>query len=136
MKASCMESFTANQLMTLAQHWRLAAQTLNTYQAAHWTEFSVEQHLDINAYQNSLLNRANDLETGQIRAIIHDALPAYAEVITTINGARASLLKSESLAVGLNIGAMIVALAAAVARGHLKSIDVALRELDELRTMG
>ncbi|MBC8152910.1 MAG: hypothetical protein H7Z72_08375 [Bacteroidetes bacterium] len=131
-----MENFTTEQLLTLAQHWRLIAQALNEYQAAHWANFSVEQHLDVNAYQNSLLNRANDLETGQIRAIIHDALPAYTDSINAIICAAATLRRSNDLAVGLNVGAMTVALAAAVARGHLKSIEVTLRELNELRAMG
>lgn len=130
-----MENFTPDQLLTLAQHWRLAAQTLNAHQTAHWTRFSVEQHLDSNAYQNSLLNRANDLETGQTRAIIHDALPAYTGITQAITSATVDLLRCNDLAVGLNIGAMMVALAAAVARGNLKTIDVTLRELDGLRAM-
>lgn len=131
-----MESFTPDQLLTLAQHWRLAAQTLSVYQTAHWADFSVEQHLDINAYQNSLLSRADDLETGQVRAIINNALPAHPDILDAINRALGTLSRSSDLLVGLNIGAMLVALAAAVARGQLKSIEVALRELDALREMG
>ncbi len=130
-----MESFSVDQLLTLAQHWRLAAQTLNIYQAAHWDEFTVEQHLDINAYQNSLLSRAGDLETGQARAIIHDVLSAYPDILDAITSTTTTLLRTKELPVGLNLGAMMVALAAAVARGHLKSIDVAIRELDDLRGM-
>ncbi len=109
---------------------------LNQYQGMHWSEFSVEQHLDINAYQNSLLNRAHDLETGQVRAIVHEALPAYDQIIRVSSDVIALLSEDTPLSISLNIGAMTVALAAAVARGHLKSIDVALRELTELRTMG
>lgn len=130
-----MTSFTADQLLTLGQHWRLIAQVLNEYQAAHWAEFSVEQHLDVNAYQNSLLNRANDLETGAVRAIIHDALPAYMDVLNAVTYVKNTLLLNKDLVVGLNIGAMTVALAAAVARGHLKSIEVTLRELTDLQAM-
>lgn len=131
-----MKSFTDDQLLVLAQQWRVTARTLNSYQTAHWNEFSVEQHLDINTYQNSLLSRAHDLETGQIKAIIHDASPAYSTILTTINQAINYLPKVKDLSIGLNVGAMTVALAAAIARGHLKTIEVTLRELDELRRMG
>lgn len=130
-----MESFSPEQLLTLAQHWRLAAQTLNVYQAAHWAEFSVEQHLDLNACQNSLLSRAADLETGQVRAIINNALPAYAGILNAIGRILVTLPASKEITTGLSIGAMLVALAAALARGQLKSIDVVLRELSELREM-
>ncbi len=130
-----MESFTDDQLTSLAQQWRTVARLLNAYQALHWAEFSVEQHLDMNACQNSLLNRANDLETGQTRAILNEALPAYDQIMRAVNKAANTLSNAKNLTVSLNIGAMTVALAAATARGHLKSIDIALRELAGLQAM-
>ena len=127
-----MENFTDAQLRSFAQQWRSVARLLNAYQALHWTAFSVEQHLDMNACQNSLLNRANDLETGQTRAILNEALPAYDQIMDAVNAAILALQGDRSLTTVLTIGAITVALAAATARGHLKNIDAALRELTGL----
>ena len=56
-----MEDFTPNQLNGIIKGYYSMARALNEYQVIHWAELSHEQQLDLNAYQNSLLNRAQDL---------------------------------------------------------------------------
>lgn len=111
------------------------AQALNEYQVLHWSELSHEQHLDLNAYQNSLLNRAQDLQLQISRpAFINVAEMAMSIQQATVD-AQAVLKHIHNLTIALNIGAITVALAAYVARANLRGIQTALRELGDLLTL-
>lgn len=127
-----MEDLTPDQLNGITKGYYSMARALNEYQVIHWGELSHEQQLDLNAYQNSLLNRAQDL-------LLRTARPAYANTVMvsagiekTITDARASLKQIRNVVVALNVGALTVALAAYVARADLRGIQTALRELDHL----
>lgn len=111
------------------------AQALNEYQVSHWPELSHEQHLDLNAYQNSLLNRAQDLETLSSRPAFVNVLAMSTNVQRATADAQASLKYINNLTIALNIGALTVALAAYVARANLRGIQTALRELNDLLTL-
>lgn len=108
------------------------AQALNEYQVLHWPELSHEQHLDLNAYQNSLLNRAQDFRKQISR-------PAFANVVDMATGvqqaladAKTSLKYISNTTLALHVGAITVALAAYVSRANLRGIQTVLRELTDL----
>lgn len=108
------------------------ARALNEYQVIHWSELSHEQQLDLNAYQNSLLNRAEDLLLQTVRPAFTNAFTLSAGVEKAMTDARVSLNRIRNVAIALNVGALAVALAAYVARADLRGIQTAQRELDHL----
>lgn len=130
-----MEDFTPEQITGVANGYRSVARALNEFQVMHWPTLTHEQHLDLNAYQSSLLNRAQDLQTMAVR-------PAFAQIAEMVDSiqqatidARNGLKRIQNLTVALNVGAITVALASYVARANLRGIQTALRELGELLTM-
>ncbi len=108
------------------------AYSLNQYQTAHWTRLTLEQQLDINAYQNSLLCRAQDMEDGLTQPTFSNAELLLASVCELTQRAGNELPGMRSLSLALNIGAISVALASAVARSNTQGINNALRELSSL----
>lgn len=127
-----MEDFTPEQIVVIANGYRSMARALNEFQVMRWPEFSHEQHLDINAYQNSLLNRAQDLQASAVRPAFADATAMAEGIRRATKEARDSLKHIRNLTVALNIGAITVALASYVARANLRGIQTALRELGDL----
>ena len=97
-----------------------------------WPEFSHEQQLDLNAYQNSLLNRAHDLQALTVRPAFASATDVTESIERATREAQDSLTHIRSLTVALNVGAITVALASYVARANVRGIQTALRELDNL----
>jgi len=57
-----MGELSRTQLSEMAQVWREMARNLNAYQGINWHDLTTVQHLDLNAYQNSLLTRAQDMD--------------------------------------------------------------------------
>ena len=127
-----MEDFTPEQLVVLANGYQSMARSLNEFQVNNWPDLSFDQHLDLNAYQSSLLNRAQDLQTSAVRPAFKDAAGVVARLQQAIEQAQASLKRLQTISVALNIGAVTVALASYVARANLRGIDTALRELSDL----
>lgn len=108
------------------------AHALNEFQVMRWPEFTHEQQLDLNAYQNSLLNRALDLQSRVVRPAFKQVGEMSMTIRQATDAARAGLHHTHNVVVALNIGAITVALAAYVARANVRGIQTALRELDEL----
>lgn len=127
-----MEDFTPEQVVAIANGYRSMARALNEFQVMRWPEFSHEQHLDLNAYQNSLLNRAQDLQASAVRPAFANATEMAAGIQRATKEAKGSLKRIRNLTVALNVGAITVALASYVARANLRGIQTALRELAEL----
>ena len=127
-----MEDFTSEQIVVIANGYRSMACTLNEFQVMHWPEFSHEQQLDLNAYQNSLLNRAHDLQALAVRPAFTNAAEMAESIQRATQEAKDSLIHIRSLTVALNVGAITVALASYVARANVRGIQTALRELDNL----
>ena len=127
-----MEDFTPEQIVVIANGYRSMARALNEFQVMRWPEFSHEQHLDINAYQNSLLNRAQDLQASAVRPAFADAAEMAEGIRRATKEAKDSLKRIRNLTVALNVGAITVALASYVARANLRGIQTALRELGDL----
>ncbi|WP_338869370.1 hypothetical protein WBJ53_19945 [Spirosoma sp. SC4-14] len=127
-----MEDFTPEHIVSIANGYRMMARTLNEYQVVHWAELSHEQQLDLNAYQNSLLNRAQDLLTLVARPAFTNATDMASAIRRASDEARAGINHIHNVTVALNIGAIIVALASYVARANMRGIQTALRELSEL----
>lgn len=127
-----MNYLDSEQLFALARTWKIAAFSLNQYQGRCWNELSLEQHLDLNAYQNSLLNRALDLESGLTKIGFEDNTHALQTISLVTFEAQKAMQTMNVPSVGLNIGAVLVALAAATARSKVKAIQNALRELEDL----
>ncbi|MVM34194.1 hypothetical protein GO755_29450 [Spirosoma sp. HMF4905] len=127
-----MEDFTPDQRTGIIRSYCNMAQALNEYQVVHWPELSHEQHLDLNAYQNSLLNRAQDLQTLASRPAFVDVTEMAERIQQATADAQSSLKHIHNLPLALNVGAITVALAAYVARANLRGIQTALRELSEL----
>ena len=127
-----MEDLSPDQIVSLATGYRSLARSLNEFQMTHWPEFSVEQHLDLNAYQSSLLNRAQDLQAMAVRPAFANARALTTRVQQATEQAKDSLKKIRNLTVALNVGAIAVALASYVARADLRGIQLALKELGEL----
>ena len=131
-----MEDFTPEQITEITMSCCNMAQALNEYQVLHWPELSHEQHLDLNAYQNSLLNRAQDFRKQTSR-------PAFANVNDIVSGVQQAMSDAKtclkymgSTALALHVGAITVALAAYVSRANLRGIHTVLRELNELLASG
>jgi hypothetical protein len=127
-----MEDFTPEQNGVIANAYCSMARALNQFQVMRWTEFLYEQQLDLNAYQTSLLNRAHDLQTMAARPAFQNPAAMTSAVQQAMSNAESSLTHIRNLSVALNIGAVMVALAAYVARANLRGIETALRELSEL----
>ncbi|GAB3755450.1 hypothetical protein [Spirosoma pomorum] len=127
-----MEDFTPEQLVVLANGYLSIARALNEFQVSHWPDLSVEQHLDLNAYQSSLLNRAQDLHTSAVRPAFKDAADIIARLQQAMEQAQTSLKHLQTINTALNIGAITVALASYVARANLRGIETVLRELNDL----
>lgn len=127
-----MEDFTFDQSIEIARSYYNMARALNEYQALHWPELTHEQQLDLNAYQNSLLNRAHDLQTKTARPAFANADEMANHIRKATEDAKSSLNRIQNLTIALNVGAITVALAAYVARANLRGIQTALRELGEL----
>jgi hypothetical protein len=127
-----MEDFTPEQRVVLANGYQNMARALNEFQVSNWPDLSFDQHLDLNAYQSSLLNRAQDLQTATVRPAFKDAAGVVARLQQAIEQAQASLKRLQTINVALNIGAVTVALASYIARANLRGIDTALRELSDL----
>ncbi|MFD2572120.1 hypothetical protein ACFSUS_15860 [Spirosoma soli] len=127
-----MEDLTPEQIVGIADGFRNMARALNEFQVRHWPELTFEQHLDLNAYQSSLLNRAQDLQTLAVRPAFSRAAEMVASIQQATEEAKASLKRIQSLTLALNVGAITVALASYVARANLRGIQTALRELSDL----
>ncbi|GAA4414187.1 hypothetical protein GCM10023187_43320 [Nibrella viscosa] len=127
-----MNFLTTEQLTALAQTWKVSAYSLHQYQARCWDTLTLEQHLDINAYQSSLLNRAHDLETGTAKIGFEDNVQAIQTISLVAIEAQKLLQSTNTIPIGLNIGAVLVTLAAATARRNTSAMQHALRELDDL----
>jgi hypothetical protein len=127
-----MEDLTPEQIVVIANGYRSMARALNEFQMMRWLEFSTEQHLDINAYQNSLLNRAQDLQTMAVRPAFSNTAEMAAGIQRATQEAKDSLKHIRNLTIALNVGAITVALASYVARANLRGIQTALRELGDL----
>lgn len=127
-----MEDFTPEQLVVLANGYQSIARALNEFQVSQWPDLSVEQHLDLNAYQSSLLNRAQDLQTSAVRPVFKDAAGIVARLQQAMEQAQTSLKRLQTINTALNIGAITVALASYVARANLRGIETVLRELNDL----
>jgi hypothetical protein len=127
-----MENIPPRLVLALADDYRLTAHDLCSFQLRWWSSFSVTQQMDLNACQNSLLTRAQDLDQrssppffAQTSQIVELALAA------TYRG-RHALQTTHNALIGLNIGAIMVALAAGISRASSQNIEVAMRELDDL----
>ncbi|GAB3990108.1 hypothetical protein GCM10028807_16560 [Spirosoma daeguense] len=127
-----MEDFTLEQINSISNGYRNLARALNEFQGQHWLDLADEQHLDLNAYQNSLLNRAHDLQARIVRPAFTNTSDVAEQVRRATNEARTSLHYVNNLPLALNIGAIMVALASYVARPNMRGVQTALRELDEL----
>jgi len=130
-----MEDLTPEQIVELADSYRRTARALAEFQLTHWPDLSHEQHLDLNAYQNSLLNRSQDLMTFSVRLAFHEAGPMIDAILQATEEARSGLKRISNLTLALNVGAITVALAANIARANPKGIQSALKELGELLKM-
>lgn len=127
-----MEDFTPEQITAITTRYQSMARALNELQVRRWPEFSHEQQLDLNAYQSSLLNRAQDLQALTVRPAFKNSVDMVSEVERAMQDAEASLRHIQNLTAALNVGAITVALASYVARANLRGIQTALRELGEL----
>jgi hypothetical protein len=127
-----MEDFTSEHIAVIANGYRSMARALNEFQSSRWPEFSHEQQLDLNAYQNSLLNRAQDLQSMVARPAFRDAAEMTELILRALHNADYQLKHIRNLTVALNVGAITVALASYVARANLRGIQTALRELNNL----
>ena len=127
-----MEDFTPEQIAGIANSYNNVARALNKFQALFWPELTHEQQLDLNAYQNSLLNRVQDIQTRTVRPAFKSATEMATIIRQANDEATLSLQRVTDTTIALNIGAITVALAAYVARANLRGIQTALRELGEL----
>jgi hypothetical protein len=124
-----MGELTRIQLSEMAQVWREMARNLNAYQALHWHDLTTVQHFDLNAYQNSLLTRAQDLEERTYLILTEPTEPTYALAMQLIDRAAQVLQGVSEQVVALNLGALTVALAAGIVRNNTHTIQLALSEL-------
>lgn len=127
-----MEDFTSEQTNGIANSYNNMARALNKFQVLYWQELTYEQQLDLNAYQNSLLNRIQDIQTRAVRPAFKSAAEMTAIIQQATNEANVAIQRMTDPTVALNIGAITVALASYVARANLRGIQMALRELGEL----
>nr|WP_293835147.1 hypothetical protein [uncultured Arsenicibacter sp.] len=127
-----MESLDKEQTKELIAMWEKTACYLCRFQTTHWNEFSFEQHLDVNAYQNSLLTRAYDLQNRPAPPTFRQADHLLAIVRTATCRGLTVFDKTNDLSVCLSSGAILVALAAYVSRADSEGIQVVIRELDNV----
>ncbi|WP_420151885.1 hypothetical protein [Spirosoma sp.] len=127
-----MEDFTPEQIAGIANSYNNVARALNKFQVLYWPELTHEQQLDLNAYQNSLLNRVQDIQTRTVRPAFKSATEMAAIIRQANDEATLSLQRVSDTTIALNIGAITVALASYVSRANLRGIQTALRELGEL----
>ncbi len=127
-----MEDFSSDQISSIATGYRSLARALNEFQMRQWPNFSVEQHLDLNAYQSSLLNRAQDLQAMAVRPPFTNARDMAVRIRQAAELATSSLNEIRNLSLALNIGAIAVALTSYVARADSRGIQIAIQELGEL----
>jgi hypothetical protein len=127
-----MHDFTLTQLSSIAESYLRMAKALTELQLARWTEFTHDQQLDLNAYQNSLLNRAHDLQTRAVNPAVKQAELLTKSIQQTIGHTCDRLLMTSDVSLALTLGALIVALASYVARDNRKGIQSAFNELNHL----
>jgi len=127
-----MGELSRTQLSEMAQVWREMARNLNAYQGINWHDLTTVQHLDLNAYQNSLLTRAQDMDERTYLLLTDPAGPTYASVMYLIERATQVLRKTSEQVVALNLGALTVALAAGITRNNTRTIQLSLAELSIL----
>ncbi len=127
-----MNDFTLTQLSTIANSYSHMARALTELQLARWTELTHEQQLDLNAYQNSLLNRAHDLQTRAVNPSVDQAEWLTERIRQTIGHICNQLPTTGNVSLALALGALIVALASYVARDNRKGIQSAFNELTHL----
>ncbi len=116
----------------MAQVWREMARNLNAYQGLHWHDLTTVQHLDLNAYQNSLLTRAQDMDERAYLLLTEPTEPTFMMALRQIRRATQTLQDSPEQIVALNLGALTVALAAGIARNNTRTIQLSLSELSVL----
>ncbi|AKD55698.1 hypothetical protein [Spirosoma radiotolerans] len=127
-----MEDLTLEQINELASAYCDMARSLNEFQVVHWSQLTHEQQLDLNAYQNSLLDRAQAIQMRTTRPAFTNAHQMTGRILEGTHKARTSLQQLDDLPVAINVGAITVALAAYAARANARGIEIALRELDDL----
>ncbi len=130
-----MEDFTPEHVDGIAAGYCAMARSLNEFQMVHWPELTHEQQLDLNAYQNSLLSRAQDIQSRIVRPAFSNANQVAIRIEQATEKARSRLQELDNLPIALNVGAITVALAAYAARANSQGIELALRELENLVTM-
>lgn len=124
-----MGELTRIQLSEMAQVWREMARNLNAYQGLHWYDLTTVQHLDLNAYQNSLLTRAQDIDDRAYLLLTEPTEPTVSMALYLVNQATLVLQVTAEQVVALNLGALAVALAAGIARNNTRTIQLAMAEL-------
>ncbi|KAB7731055.1 hypothetical protein F5984_09565 [Rudanella paleaurantiibacter] len=127
-----MGELTRTQLSEMAQVWREMARNLSVYQASHWTELSTVQHYDLNAYQNSLLTRAQEIDERTYLLLNESLETILNRSIQLVDQAAHALHTTDEQAKALNMGALTVALAAGLYRNNVSSVQLALSELTNL----
>lgn len=127
-----MGELTRIQLSEMAQVWREMARNLNAYQGLHWHDLTTVQHLDLNAYQNSLLTRAQDIDERAYLLLTEPTEPTFALALNLVGQATQTLQITAEPIVALNLGALTVALAAGIARNNTRTIQLAMTELTVL----
>lgn len=126
---SLMGELTHSQLSEMAEVWREMARQLTAWQATYWHELTTTQHFDLNAYQNSLLTRAQDLDERAYLLLTEPTEPTFLAVLDVVRRATQLLQTTPKRSVVLNVGALIVALAAGVSRNNSRSIELTMSEL-------
>jgi hypothetical protein len=127
-----MGELTRTQLHEIAQLWREMARSLSVYQTTHWCELSTIQHYDLNAYQNSLLTRAQDIEERAYLLLTEPIEPILTASLSLVDKASHALHHAHEQMAALNMGALVVALAAGLCRNNTNSIQLVLSELATL----
>ena len=127
-----MGELTRIQLSEMARVWREMARNLNAWQGLHWHDLTTVQHLDLNAYQNSLLTRAQDIDDRAYLLLTEPTEPTFALALHLVGQATQTLQITAEQIVALNLGALTVALAAGIARNNTPTIQLAMAELTGL----
>ncbi len=127
-----MESIPPRLFTALADDYRQTAHGLCVFQLRNWAELSITQQLDVNACQNSLFARAQDLDERNVSPFFTNAVNTVENALLATARGRQALATTQDVAIGLSIGAVLVALAAGISRASIVNIDIAFRELNEL----
>ncbi|RYF47832.1 MAG: hypothetical protein EOO39_47825, partial [Cytophagaceae bacterium] len=101
-----MEDLTPAQINDLASAYCDMARSLNEFQAVHWSQLTHEQQLDLNAYQNSLLDRALAIRQRTTRPTFTNADQITVRILEGTHKARTSLQQLDDLPVAINVGAI------------------------------